>query len=214
MNFSLHPTIEKGYNSVNLTINSYSKSSISGEERPDALMDEKVQPVVHLEITVPHIAFPSEHSQQQPAASGQDDGQEQVRVLTPMPPDQHSSRQSASGPTEISGEGTTYTSAAGPFRLFRMKDIPLQGQTLLLQVLRRVMGTSGPLSLSAEQAFSIEFQQHVQQDQALEQAAVSSVSSPALLASPSHLIPGLNRIVIFLDEEGTPDSFHIDSAEG
>lgn len=167
-------------------------------------MGEKVQPVVHLEITVPHIVLPSGNSQQQETGNAslnrQNDEQEQVRILTPMLP----SRQSASTQTAMIGESTIYTSAAGPFRLFRVKDVPVQGQALLLQVLRRVTGISGPFSLTTEQAFSIEFRQHVHQDQAIEQAAVSS---------PSPLAPGLNRIVIFLDEEGAPDSFRVDSAE-
>jgi hypothetical protein len=172
-------------------------------------MGEKVKPVVHLEITVPHIVFPTENSQQQKAGeantSEQDDDQEQVRILTPGPQEQHSSRQGTRTSAEITGEATTYTSAAGPFRLFRLKDVPVQGQALWLQVLRRVAGTSGPFSLAAEQAFSIEFRHHTHQDHPVEQAMISS---------PSSLVPGLNQIVIFLNEEGAPGSFRIDSAEG
>ncbi len=169
-------------------------------------MGEKVKPTVHLEITVPHIVFPTGNSQRQKAGEAttgqQDNEQEQVRILLPGPQNQLSSLQSTGTSAEITAEVTTYTSVAGPFRLFRLKNLPAQGQALLLQVLRRVTGTSEPFPVTAEQAFSIEFRHHAHQGHAIEQAGVSS------------LIPGLNRIVISVDEEGAPGSFRIDSAEG
>ena len=171
-------------------------------------MGEEAKPVIHLEITVPHIVFPTGNGQLKVGetnSSGLDDEQVQVHISTPGPQDRHSSRQSTGTLQEISGEATTYTSVAGPFRLFRLQDVPIQGQTLLLQVLRRVTGKPESFSLATEQAFSIEFRRHAHRDHTVEQAEITS---------PSPLMPGVNQIVIYLNEEGVPGSFSIDGAEG
>lgn len=173
-------------------------------------MDDDAQPVVHLEITVPRIAFSAEKSSQRPAKTEDahtgksEQEQEQVRVLLPEPDGRHHATRSVETAAQITGEAITYASATGSFRLFQLKDIPHQGQKLLLQVLRRLTGTSERFSLTAEQAFSLEFRHLDTSNQPEEQTNVS----------PSQLIPGLNQIVIELDKDGTVVNFSIDGAEG
>ncbi len=94
------------------------------------------------------------------------------------------------------------------FGMFRAKDIPAQGEILLLRVLRQWMAGKRPGPDNTHQneqfqpgdeiAFSVEFH-HV--DEAAEKAHLSDLQT------------GLSRVVIFLDEEGKPRSYSIDGAE-
>ena len=196
------------YNIVNLLC-LCSATGSNGEERQNAYMGDDAQPVVHLEITVPRIAFPAEKRSQQQAKmddehiSQTEHEQEQVRVLLTRPDGRHHAARNAETREQMIGEVATYASPTGSFRLFQIKDIPRQGQKLLLQVLRRLTGRTGHFSLTAEQAFSLEFRHLDSSNQPVEQASVFS----------SQLIPGLNQIVINLDKDGTVVHFSIDGAE-
>lgn len=173
-------------------------------------MGDDAQPVVHLEITVPRIAFSGGKSSQQQAKTEDahtgksEQEQEQVRVLLPEPDGRHHATRNVATAAQITGEAVTYTSPTGSFRLFQLKDIPYQGQKLLLQVLRRLTGKTEHFELTAEQLFSLEFRHLDTSNQPEEQTNVS----------PSQLIPGLNQIVIELDKDGTVVNFSIDGAEG
>jgi hypothetical protein len=96
--------------------------------------------------------------------------------------------------------------------------VPAPGQPFLLQVLRRYNEYIGKkrrkrnlikednahasqLYVTGAMAFSIEFR------------SSSEIVETTVAASNPALIPGLNRVVIYLDNEGTPAGYSIDGAE-
>jgi hypothetical protein len=125
-----------------------------------------------------------------------------VRILSLVDEGQRLPQAGAGIQREITGEATTYASAAGLFRLFRLKDIPVQEHILLLQVLRRgIVRNQEQFLLTDELPLSIEFRHY------------DSRSEEGLMHPSSPLIAGMNQVVIDLNEEGTPVSFRIDGAE-
>ena len=178
--------------------------------------------VVNLEVTVPRIIpakWPppgrsgtatgeqrSEHSQSE-------DVGEQVRIVPlDQPARQHSIPRQ---------EGTLVASRmvhTMPFRLFRLK-VPDQAQSFLLQVFRRrnrFISEVGPktprsdtesLYLSDEMALSIEIR-HAGEPGSEPDRAPTEPTTPAL-----PIIGGKNRVVMYLNSEGTPESYSIDGVK-
>jgi hypothetical protein len=159
-------------------------------------LSKNVQPVIKLEVTVPHIALPlSRHQVEDQAEADQQLPSEQLRLLA-------LGRQTGT----TSGQYDDFTPVPshdqnGRFRLFRLNNIVAQGGGFLLQILRmypssRQQGNRreqiGQLRLSDNLAFTIEFRRA---DQA---------------HNSRGLVPGLNSIVIYLDAEGKPGSYSID----
>ena len=174
-------------------------------------MSKYVEPVIQLRITVPHIAFPSDSQHRQHAegvtAEDQQHSTEQVRILAP----------------EVQGEALPVVPRfiegnslqARHFRIFRIKGIVAQGRTLLLQVLRKYpvakqqeqAGGSKQfeqLRVSDALAFTIEFRHSDE---------TSEVSQAEQANAPAALTPGLNSVVIFLADDGTPINYSIDGAK-
>jgi hypothetical protein len=177
--------------------------------------------VVNLEVTVPSIILAKDPprpgwrgtatSEQSSEHSQREDVGEQVRIV---PLDQPAARYSA-----IQQEGTSAESRmvhTMPFRLFRLK-VPKQAQSFLLQVFRRrgrfisekrqkTPGSdSESLYLSDEMALSIEIRHAGEPDKA---PTEPTITSPA----PS-IIAGKNRVILYLNSEGTPESYSIDGVE-
>ncbi len=166
-------------------------------------MSKYVEPVFHLQITVPHIALPS-GSQHRPHAEGvaAEDQQrytEQVRILPPG----------------VQGEALPLAVQARHFRIFQIKGIAAQGHALMLQILRmypgakqqKHAGRTGQLEqlrLSDVLAFTVEFRRF---------GETSQVSQAEHANTPAILTPGLNSVVIFLAEDGTPTNYSIDGAK-
>ena len=164
-----------------------------------------MQPVIKLEVTVPHIALPlSRHQVEDWAEADQQLPSEQLRLL-PL------GRQTGTTSGQY-GEFTPTPSLdqKGRFRIFRLNNIIEQGGGFLLQILRmyptsRQQGNRreqlGQLRLSDNLAFTIEFRR--------------TEDSPG--ADQAHnsrgLVPGLNSVVIYLDAEGKPSSYSIDSVK-
>jgi len=164
-----------------------------------------VQPVIKLEVTVPHIALPlSRHQVENWAEADQQLPSEQLRLL-PL------GRQTGTTSGQY-GEFTPVPShdQNGRFRIFRLNNIVAQGGGFLLQILRmyptsRQQGNRreqvGHLRLSDNLAFTIEFRR-------------TEDSPGADQAHNSHsLVPGLNSVVIYLDAEGKPGSYSIDGVK-
>jgi len=166
-------------------------------------LSKYVEPVIHLQITVPHIAFPldSQHRQHTEGAAAEDQQRstEQVRILAP----------------EVQGEALPLVVQAGHFSIFQIKGIVAQGRTLLLQILRKypVAKRQGraartrqfeQLRVSDALAFTVEFRRS---------GEASEVSQEEQANAPAALTPGLNIVVIFLAEDGTPNNYSIDGAK-
>jgi hypothetical protein len=183
-------------------------------------LSKYVEPVIQLQITVPHIAFPSDSQHRQyaegAAAEDQQRSTEQVRILAP----------------EVQGEalpvvplsGTQWSAyryfegnslQAGHFRIFQIKGIVAQGRALLLQILRKYpvakrqeqAGRSKQfekLRVSDALAFTVEFRHSDE---------TSEVSQAEQANAPTALTPGLHTVVIFLAEDGTPTNFSLDDAK-
>ncbi len=177
------------------TINTNSENVLTLQwEQGSFFMQSGTAHIVNLEVTVPRIAFATGKGQE---AHDPDDDEEQV-YLTPVGTQQQLS----------TGEISTHMIHTIRFRLFRIQ-LPALGRPLLFQVLRRwhkpVDG--GParrderLYVSDAATFSVEF---------LPQSDASEKVS--LQATGQAMHPGLNHIIIYLDNEGTPSSYTIDGA--
>ncbi len=148
--------------------------------------------IVNLEATVPRIVFARGKGHE---AHYPDDDEEQV-YLTPVGTQQQLS----------TGETSIHMIHAIRFRLFRTQ-LPALGRPLLFQVLRRWhKSVDGSLARSDERLyvsdtviFSVEF---------LPQSDASEKAS--LQATRQAIHPGLNHIIIYLNDEGTPSSYTID----
>lgn len=98
-----------------------------------------------------------------------------------------------------------YAAQREPFRLFAIKHIQTHGQVLLLQIFRlwkrrdqtRRGTITQPAHLTDELLFTVEVRQ-------------SKTPSEGTQPPP---FPGRNQVIIFLDEEGIPNSYSIDGAE-
>ncbi len=150
--------------------------------------------IVNLEVTVPRIVFATGKGHE---AHYPDDDEEQVH-LTPVGAQQQLS----------TGETSAYMIHAIRFRLFRTQ-LPALGRPLLFQVLRRWhKSVDGSLARGDERLyvsntviFSVEF---------LPQSDASENAS--LQATRQAIHPGLNHIIIYLNDEGIPSSYTIDGA--
>jgi len=189
------------------------------------LMSSDTPLVVNLEVTVPRIIPAkgpprpgrsgtatgeqrSEHSQ------SEDTGEQVCIVPLDQPARQHSIPRQ---------EGTLVASRmvhTMPFRLFRLK-VPDQAQSFLLQVFRRrnrLISEVGPrnprsdtesLYLSDEMALSIEIRHTGEPGSEPDRAPTEpTTSTPAL-----PIIGGKNRVVMYLNSEGTPESYSIDGVK-
>ena len=185
-------------------------------------MSQDVSLEVILQVTVPHIVLPTGNtfasiergrsgSREQEVERTPDEDQEQVRVLR-LPLQSSISSPEHNEQQFLTGEAVTYTTQRGGlFRLFRFKNLPTQGQKLLLQVLRRwkrgnqqsstATKDREQLWITDELAFSIEFRKI---DDTTEKLPAGRVSA---------LYTGLNQVVIFLDKDGIPTSYSINGAE-
>jgi hypothetical protein len=194
--------------------------------------------VVHLEVTVPRIVLSALRGRPMQKESGKaeqdigswqsvEEDMEQVRLLLPGQrqdvPHQQQHREPQQGITGIASSRMIHTMR---FRTFRVGLPARQNQAFLLQIFRRcdwpnrlsrltgakrrkrnnagASGDNGQLCVTDELAFSLERRRTEQ-----ESAETSSPASSASLMP----IPGMNRVVIFLDNEGTPCSYSIDGAE-
>jgi hypothetical protein len=181
-------------------------------------------PKVHLAITIPHLMLIDKESVSQsevdsgqhidhPAqvAGNQQPGATErieVQLLTTGTQKHPDSPQDDSAKRLMEAKLSPLTLQTKQFGVFHAKDIPAQGEMLLLRVLRQWMAGKRPgpdnthqneqFQRSDEMAFSVEFH-HV--DEATEIAHLSDLQT------------GLSRVVIFLDEEGKPCSYSIDGAE-
>lgn len=181
--------------------------------------------VVNLEVTVPRIilAKGAPHSSWSGTATGEqssehsqrEDTEEQVRIV---PLDQPVSQRSA-----LQQEGTRAEQRmvhAMPFRLFRLK-VPDQVQSFLIQVFRQrgpYTSTSRPktprsniesLYHSDEMTLSLEIRHTAEPSSEPERAP----TEPAITTPALPIIAGKNRVVIYLNREGTPANYSIDGVE-
>ena len=189
--------------------------------------------VVKLEVTVPRIVLSA--LQNRPVQTEQGVGEhnvkswqsseieemEQVRLLLSEQSQdlshQHQLRELQKG---IAGEASSRMIQTMRFRVFRVEIPVIQGQAFLLQIIRwcgkftgierrernTANGGNGQQYVTDELAFSLECRRT---------GEASTGTAPAVSVSTalSALIPGLNRVAIFLDNEGTPCSYSIDGAE-
>lgn len=175
-------------------------------------MSEHAEPVINLHITVPQIALPLSKRRRQQAGD-QQHSTEQVRIVPLGSSDQQHERTSSDMPLTVQKER---------FHLFQIKDIPAQGRTLLLQVLRRypvenqqAQGERSEqgeqLRVSDELALTIEVRRSSDLFTSSEPSQPSQAEHTTSI-SPM-LVPGLNAVVIFLDENGIPTNYSIDGAK-
>lgn len=163
------------------------------------------QLLVNLEVTVPRLVLPIPS----PDVDEASDKMEQVRLSTIDAPDISPIARSSLQRISV-GEAAApaaYATQQEPFRLFSIKRVQAHGQVLLLQVLRhwkrddeeqhRTVGRRQPFRTSEELAFTVE---------------VRHRNAPSETTRET-LLPGLNLVVISLDEEGIPNSYTIDGAE-
>jgi hypothetical protein len=191
-------------------------------------MDSDRQQTIHLEVTVPHILFSHRTQVPNPALEQQttvhiDEGGEQVR-LEPLTHQQEEKLPRSEERQPSMSESSSHILHSVPFQVFRLSKIPVQdqGQEFLCQILRQHSASSRHtskklnatsthtdaehFSVTDELAFSVEFR-HTDTDSATETGSVVEREAASIP------VPGLNRIVIYLNSEGTPDSYSIDGAE-
>jgi hypothetical protein len=188
-------------------------------------MDSDAPPAVNLEVTVLHTlpAGLHRHEAMQAAATGQysenNESEEMQQVqLVPIGLQQDPSpREHRSALADI----PTRMIHSIRFRILHLT-LPAPDRPFLLQILRRYnkyigkkrrkrnlargdnAGT-GSLYVTSAMAFSVEFRSSCE-------TVETNLGAPAPTSS-STLIPGMNRVVIFLDNEGTPAGYSIDGAE-
>ena len=184
-------------------------------------MDSDAPPVVNLEVTVPVLPTGlHRHGPMQAPATSQysesieSEEVEQVRLVPiglQRDPSLHQPREQA-----ISDVPARMIHSIR-FRVFHLT-VPAHGQPFLLQVLRRYNEYIGKkrrkrnlakednahsrqLYVSDAMTYSVEFR-----------SSSEIVETTVALSTPT-LIPGMNRVVIYLDNEGTPSGYSIDGAE-
>jgi len=184
-------------------------------------MDSDAPPVVNLEVTVPVLPTGlHRHGPMQESATSQysesieSEEVEQVRLVPiglQKDPSLHQPREQAIDDVPARMIHSIL------FRVFHLT-VPALGQPFLLQVLRRYNEYIGKkrrkrnlikednaharqLYVTGAMAFSIEFR------------SSSEIVETTVAVSTPALIPGLNHVVIYLDNEGTPADYSIDGAE-
>jgi hypothetical protein len=166
-------------------------------------MNTERQLIVNLEVTVPRLILPIP-SLGLDATSTE---AEQVRLSSIDTHETSALAQSDQQPAPV-GEATTsatYAAQQEPFRLFAIKHIQTHGQALLLEIFRlwkrrnrpRRATAIQPAHLTDELLFTVEVRR----------------SKTAFEGTRSTLYPGRNQVIIFLNEEGIPNSYSIDGAE-
>ena len=181
-------------------------------------------PEVHLAITIPQLMLIDKESVSQSEVDtgqdidhpAQDAGNQhsvvteriEVQLLTPGAQKQPDSPPGDSSKQLMEAKLSPLTLQTKQFSIFHAKDIPAQGEILLLRVLGQWMAGKRPgldnthqneqFQLSDEMAFSVEFHH---------------INEATEIAHLSDLQTGSSRVVIFLDEEGKPCSYSIDGAE-
>ena len=184
-------------------------------------VDSDPTPVVNLEVTVP--VLPTGLHRHEPiqapvisqySESNEGEEVEQVRLVPiglQKDPSLHQPREQALDDVPARMLHSIR------YRVFHLT-VPAHGQPFLLQVLRRYNEYVGKkrrkqnlvkednaharqLYVTGAMAFSIEFRPS------------SEIVETAVAVSTPALIPGLNRVVIYLDNEGTPAGYSIDGAE-
>ncbi len=166
-------------------------------------MDRDRQLMVNLEVTVPRLILPVP-SLDLDATSTE---AEQVRLSSIDAQEISALAQHDQQPAPV-GEATasaTYGARQEPFRLFAIKHIQTHGQALLLQILRLWKRRNQPRRATATQ------QAHLT-DELLFTVEVRQSKTPAE-GTRRTPYPGRNEVIIFLDEEGIPNSYSIDGAE-
>jgi len=184
-------------------------------------MDSDTPLIVNLEVTVPRIVLAaSRHRSGQREAtpeaqqSSSSESNEAVQLgILPMKLQQEAlPRRPQEQLPAISSEASERMSHAVRFRMFR-GIVPAEGRPLLFQVWRWHKGyiggrrrkrkaaevDNGHLYVSDTSVFSVEFRHRG------EEASFTSTSTT--------IMPGVNRVVIYVDDEGTPGSYSIDGAE-
>jgi hypothetical protein len=176
------------------------------------------QPVINIEVIVPHIVLPTVsekpalgnntvQQQQTPPALPEDGSQSSEKVeeyvrLVPHDPQISPQPHQPGDQQDLQSATSRHSTHKGAFGLFHIKNVPLQGQKLLLQVLRQWKN-----------------QRHTREDQ-----DVTRVTDDLVLMVESHqlntgdppgvvLIPGVNRVTITFDKEGTLSGYSIDGTE-
>jgi len=184
-------------------------------------MDSDAPPVVNLEVTVPVLPTGlHRHGPMQVSATSQysesieSEEVEQVRLVPiglQKDPSLHQPRERTIDDVPARMIHSIL------FRVFHLT-VPALGQPFLLQVLRRYNEYIGKkrrkrnlikednaharqLYVTGAMAFSIEFR------------SSSEIVETTVAVSTPALIPGLNHVVIYLDNEGTPAGYSIDGAE-
>jgi hypothetical protein len=178
--------------------------------------------VVNLEVTVPRIIVATriphfgsserETRGQDSEGSEKEDVGEQVR-LVPLGQWQDTSVQQRSALQQEDIEAPLRMAHTVRFRLFRLQ-LPAQAQSFLLQVHRwralfrgaeKRKATSSnhePFYLSDNMTFSLEYRRSTEPGKTAEE----STPTPTV-------VPGMNKVVIYLNSEGAPESFSIDGTE-
>ena len=186
-------------------------------------MDSDPLPVVNLEVTVPVLPTGLHRHEpiqapvtRQDSESNESEEAEQVRVIGLQ---QNSSPHRPREQRTATGDVPARMIHSIRFRVFHLT-MPAQGQPFLLQVLRRYNehtgkkrrkrnrakeDNAGSFSMTDALAFSVEFRSSSE--------IVETPVAPSTPTSTPTLTPGMNRVVIYLDNEGTPASYSIDGAE-
>ena len=180
---------------------------------------------VNLEVTVPSIVLSTNGQRpeqreaslptRQQGVNSEDEAREQVRLL-PLGFQQDTSslqwREQQSNTSEVS----TRMTHALRFRLFRMTiAAPAQGRSFLFQILRRYKKHAAEnLRKSKELKEANELPEHFCVSDALAFSITFRHLNGTTETTPTPtLTPGLNQVVIYLDNEDTPVSYSIDGAE-
>jgi hypothetical protein len=187
-------------------------------------LDRDAPQVVNLEITVP--IFPANLHRHEPAqapATGQyseSNESEDVQQVQLVPlglqqdPSLHQRREHQSTPADAS----VRMIHSILFRIFHLT-LPAPGQPFLLQVLRthnayigkkrrkrtQTKAHTGTFYVTDAMAFSVEFRPSGE-------TAETTVTASTPTSTPG-ILPGMNRVIIYLDNEGTPTGYSIDGAE-
>jgi hypothetical protein len=166
-------------------------------------MNTERQLIVNLEVTVPSLILPIP-SLDLDATSAE---AEQVRLSSTDTRETTARAQAGQQPASV-GEVTTsatYGAQQEPFRLFAIKHIQTHGQALLLQILRHWKRRNQARGATATQSAHLT-------DELLFTVEVRQSKTPAE-GTRRTPYPGRNQVIIFLDEEGIPNSYSIDGAE-
>jgi len=181
-------------------------------QKGQCLLTKNVLPIINLEITVPRIALPLSKQRWQQVGDG--DKQSTTEQVHIVPLGLHSGG-NAGQRDERTAEISPAKIQKGRFHIFQVKDVAAQGRAFLLQILRPYK--AGYVQERGDRRGQVE--QFRPTDNLAFSLTFRSSSDPGEISqveraySSSRVTPGLNAIVIFLDEEGKPGGYSIDGAE-